>query len=581
MAVLNYLKELTLNFNLRKPTSKRPTNVYAVVKVCGKQMKIPTTAKINAYLWDSKKQIPMLLDSMSDAERDNAKHVFSIINSFHSAFIEYYSYLYQNFHEITSEDVRAFFEKAVLSELIHKKKMAKNGVPNVKRERKATKALLKALDLYQSVGDKPVTDSTIQTYKYNLQNFIDYCVDIKRDSVVMLTDKGLNDFEIYLRGKGKSASNIRNCLRIVRILINEVIVKHPNFKSYGVKKVDIKLPKNVRTEGKKVELTEDEIKAIETTEGLTPPQMEYRDLFVLECLTGQRASDIPILFNPARYTINKNYFSFVTKKEGVPALVERTPEVLAIIERYKDGFKHIDVESEILAKNETIALKEIAKKANLNRMITYSDSKGKFQSKPLSEILSSHFGRHTFVTRMARIVPLETLKFLTGHKDTQALLKYYLHQTEDDRINLVTKALKGNSGNDVDGTIKQDSNNILNVLFAYDMLLNIEHAMKNDINFNTNSTRQAIETIKNVVGLSSYPKDIDKEKVVALDRIVFELSYYYRDAQLYSAYQYKEHYFGIIDKVASYDEINLMFANEDIERPKQIFNAQIEEYENR
>ena len=581
MAVLNYLKELTLNFNLRKPTSKRPTNVYAVVKVCGKQMKIPTTAKINAYLWDSKKQIPMLLDSMSDAERDNAKHVFSIINSFHSAFIEYYSYLYQNFHEITSEDVRAFFEKAVLSELIHKKKMAKNGVPNVKRERKATKALLKALDLYQSVGDRPVTDSTIQTYKYNLQNFIDYCVDIKRDSVVMLTDKGLNDFEIYLRGKGKSASNIRNCLRIVRILINEVIVKHPNFKSYGVKKVDIKLPKNVRTEGKKVELTEDEIKAIETTEGLTPPQMEYRDLFVLECLTGQRASDIPILFNPARYTINKNYFSFVTKKEGVPALVERTPEVLAIIERYKDGFKHIDVESEILAKNETIALKEIAKKANLNRMITYSDSKGKFQSKPLSEILSSHFGRHTFVTRMARIVPLETLKFLTGHKDTQALLKYYLHQTEDDRINLVTKALKGNSGNDVDGTIKQDSNNILNVLFAYDMLLNIEHAMKNDINFNTNSTRQAVETIKNVVGLSHYPKDIDKEKVEALDKVVFELSYYYHDAQLYSAYQYKEHYFGIIDKVASYDEINLMFANEDIERPKQVIDALIDEYENR
>ena len=45
-------KELTLNFNLRKPTSKRPTNVYAVVKVCGKQLKIPTTAKINAYLWD-------------------------------------------------------------------------------------------------------------------------------------------------------------------------------------------------------------------------------------------------------------------------------------------------------------------------------------------------------------------------------------------------------------------------------------------------------------------------------------------------------------------------------------------------
>ena len=113
------------------------------------------------------------------------------------------------------------------------------------------------------------------------------------------------------------------------------------------------------------------------------------------------------------------------------------------------------------------------------------------------------------------------------------------------------------------------------------MLLNIEHAMKNDINFNTNSTRQAIKIIKSVVGLSSYPKDINIEKVAALDRIVFELSYYYRDAQLYSAYQYKEHYFGIIDKVASYDEINFMFANEDVERPMKLLDAQIEEYENR
>lgn len=577
MAELNYVKGLTLNFNLRKPSSKKPTNVYAVVKVCGKQIKIPTTAKINAYLWNSKKQVPMMFDSMSDAERDNAKQVLSIILSFQSAFSDYYCYICQNFRIISQKDVRDYFDKMVLSELIVKEKMAKNGVPNVKRERKATIALLKALDFYQKVSDKPVTDSTLQTYKYNLQNFINYCMVVKRDSILMLTDKGLNDFEIFLRGEGKSANNIRNSLRIVRILINEVMVKHPDFKNYGVKKVDVKLPKNVRTEGKKVELTEDEIKAIETCDGLTPTQMEYRDLFVLECLTGQRASDIPILFNPERYTINKNYFSFITKKESVPALVERTPEVLAIIERYKGGFNYIDVESDIVAKNETIALKEIAKKANLNRMITYSDSRGKIQTKLLSDIISSHFGRHTFVTRMARIVPLETLKFLTGHKDTQALQKYYLHQTEDDRVNLVTKALKGN--NDVNGTTTQ-RNHILNILFDYDRLLNIEHAMKNNINFNTDCTKQVIDTIKNVVGLSSYPKDIDKGKIEALDKTVFELSYYFRDAQLYSVFQYKEHYFGIIDKVASYDEVEAMFALEDIERPKRWEQIQIEDWEN-
>ena len=308
MAELNHLKEPTLNFNLRKPTSKRPTNVYAVVKVCGKLIKIPTTAKINAYLWDSKKQLPLMLNSMSDAERDNAKQVFSIINSFHSAFIEYYSYLYPNFQEITSQDVRSFFEKNVLSKLIVNKNMAKNGVPNVTRQRKATKALDKALDIYA----KNISDSTLITYRYNLQNFKDYCTEINRDSILMLSKKGLNEFEAYLKGK-KSSNNIRNCLRVVKTLINEILSKHPDFKKYGIEEIEIKLPKDKKSEGKKVELTDDEIAAIKNCEDLTPVKQEYRDLFILECLTGQRVSDILTLFNPNLYTIKGEFFSFPPK----------------------------------------------------------------------------------------------------------------------------------------------------------------------------------------------------------------------------------------------------------------------------
>ena len=578
MAELNYLKELTLNFNLRKPTSKKPTNVYAVVKVCGKQIKIPTTAKINAYLWDSKKQVPMLLDGMSEVERDNAKQVLSIIFSFQSAFSEYYCYICQNFRIISQKDVRDYFEKTVLSEL-KVKKMAKNGVPNVKRERKATKALQKALELYPEVNDRGVKESSIETYQRNLRNFINYCEDIKQDSVKMLTSKGLIDYEIWLRKNGKSNNLIRSSIRIIRILVNDVICKHPTFRNYGVEPLIVKLVKNIRSEGKQVELLDEEVAALENCKGLSPVQMEYRDLFLLECITGQRASDIPILFNPSKYKIKDNYFSFITIKEKTPALVERTPKVLEIIDRYKDGFKHIDINNRFLSKYESINIKAIAKKAGLSRTISYQDNRRNIMSRPLFEIIASHFGRHTFCTKMARVVPIETLKYLTGHKTTQALKKYYIHQTDEDRINIVNEALNGEKKNE---TNKIDKNcNTLNELFAYDKLLNIEHAMKNDINFNTDSTRQAIEIIKNVVGLSSFSKDIDKEKVAALERVIFELSYYYRDAQLYSSYQYKEHYFGIIEKVASFDEINLLFANEDIERPKKQIQADIEAWENR
>ena len=37
--------------------------------------------------------------------------------------------------------------------------------------------------------------------------------------------------------------------------------------------------------------------------------------------------------------------------------------------------------------------------------------------------------------------------------------------------------------------------------------------------------------------------------------------------------------FGIIDKVSTYDDIKIMFMEEDIERPKQQVESDIEEYE--
>ena len=79
MEKLNNAKGVTINFNLRRPHSKMPTNLYAVVKLSGKQIKIPTTAKICAYLWNNKKQLPVLTENMSDADKSNAIAVSSIV----------------------------------------------------------------------------------------------------------------------------------------------------------------------------------------------------------------------------------------------------------------------------------------------------------------------------------------------------------------------------------------------------------------------------------------------------------------------------------------------------------------------
>jgi hypothetical protein len=67
---------------------------------------------------------------------------------------------------------------------------------------------------------------------------------------------------------------------------------------------------------------------------------------------------------------------------------------MSVIEKYPRGFKYAKVEKEKFSVNLTNALKVIAEKANLNRVVDYTDNKKQAHSDPLHKIISSHFGSH-------------------------------------------------------------------------------------------------------------------------------------------------------------------------------------------
>jgi hypothetical protein len=102
----------------------------------------------------------------------------------------------------------------------------------------------------------------------------------------------------------------------------------------------------------------------------------------------------------------------------------------------------------------------------------------------------------------------------------------------------------------------------------------------NDV-FHLDSTKQAIKIMKDISKLNSYSKDVDVSKVIELEQVIFELSYYFRDPLLYSIFKHKEHYFGLEVDVPSTDEVEAMFVQEDIDRPKKQIQADIEAWENR
>lgn len=436
MEQLINVKQLSLNFNLREPRGNKETNIYAVVKVGKRQIKFSIGLKIKCWLWDKKAQMPVVSGLMTEKDLTLARKVYNVISYIKFDFSKFCLYICTENPTVTPNMVADYFKNNILN-TIPNDDMANNGVPNVVRQKSATKALKKALELYPTVKDR-VKPSTLETYRHQLKAFLNYCTAKNRDSIKMLSDVEMSDFEIYLRGRNESATKIRNSIRVVRMLVNDVIVKHPYFRNYGIKKLEIDLPQDVRSEDLKVELHDDEIEALKLCEGLTPTQAEYRDLFLLECYTGQRASDLPIFFDKTRYTIIDGYMSFVTLKENTRGKAEMTKDVMEIIDKYKDGFKYVDLHNDNLSAYMTISLKQIANKANLSRMISYTDNKRIARNEPLFKVIGSHFGRHTFITKKVREgVPLDTLKLLTAHKSIQTLSEYYVHLSPQDEVNSI------------------------------------------------------------------------------------------------------------------------------------------------
>lgn len=81
-------------------------------------------------------------------------------------------------------------------------------------------------------------------------------------------------------------------------------------------------------------------------------------------------------------------------------------------------------------------LKKMFKDAGINRVITYKNN-GEMVKKPLYEIISSHFARHTFATKkMRELKNVKAVSLLIGDAPTM-VENTYAHPTREDNLNLI------------------------------------------------------------------------------------------------------------------------------------------------
>lgn len=497
-----FLYDINRNYNLRCNKTNKPTILYLVVRLNKRQIKLSTNVKVYPKQWNKKKQKAIISPNFSDLDNNNNFIVNQKINELNLCFANFIDYICAHIDEISQIEF-------ILKKFIYKD----NDMSNIKEKNFSAVMLLKqAFKMQYGVSVETSTKELNGTQRIMaglLKGYLKYIQENKiKDTIKgVLTQDAIDDYKGYLLKKGEiGGQQINQRCRIIKMLINEKIVKAKEFREYKIGQVYYDKIQDKRTldDSEKTPLSIDEIKKIKDVE-LYDAEKEYRDLFLIQTFCGQRISDLKILMSKQYDKETDEAYIIETKKGKTKAIILKTPELLDVMNSYKDGFEYIDfkkyTESSLTAKC-NLNLKAIAKKAGLDRIIIYKKEKGEKlvgKKNKLYELISTHYARHTFITRkVAEGFSIEKLCHLTGHRDDKMIKAVYTHITTDENAKILFEEHKRvyNIQNRVEGnTNSNDTNKQQETILVLNNVLNSVNSDNKRLRSETDSLKQQSESI--------------------------------------------------------------------------------------
>ncbi|QUB68112.1 tyrosine-type recombinase/integrase [Prevotella melaninogenica] len=435
---------ISVNFNLRSPKAKTATPLYMVVyylttEGVSKQAKIPTGKKILPILWDSRKQQPIMINKGIDLTDKQLSEQAEITAYIANCRILAYQNNFSTFDEIK--------EKINLKE--------NNDMSPVTQQFKAATRTAKATNLIdealkQYTKDRKIKESTANEYEKNVKVFYQWLVNTnQRDSAKALTQSSFNAFVEWMKAGGDSPKKVNKIASVIRQLIKYLAGTQAGSK-YNITPVTYTPIKEVKEE-KKCELTKEEIEAFKAVKVKNDKEQYYKDVFLLQLATGQRISDTLKLIK-GDYKVQEgtpyNTIILTTIKCTTTSYITETKEVTELLKairankenetkKKKDNETKNKKENEAENKKENEA--ENKKYTSLTRYLKVFFTRAKLtrkvpSGKPLNEVISSHFARHTFVTiKLREGYTYEQVGKMIGDSATM-IEKVYGHPTDTDII---------------------------------------------------------------------------------------------------------------------------------------------------
>lgn len=252
-------------------------------------------------------------------------------------------------------------------------------------------------------------------------------------------EKGLNDYVAYLREvKEMRNSTIGKQLSFLKWFLRWSFKKgyhHNNaFDAYK--------PKLKSTQKKIIFLTWEELTELREFEiPANKPSLErVRDVFLFQCFTGLRYSDV---FNLRRSDIKSDHIEVTTVKTSDSLIIELNNHSKAILDKYKDVvFEDDKVLPVITNQKMNDYLKELAELAGIDEPIRQTYYRGNEridEVTPKYALLGTHAGRRTFICNaLALGIPPQVVMKWTGYSDYKAM-KPYIDIADDIKANAMSK----------------------------------------------------------------------------------------------------------------------------------------------
>ena len=500
-----FINQMQCNFNLRQPKANKPTNIYLVVYLNNKQVKLSTGVKVYPEHWNIRKQQAYVNARLSKLDNNNNTIANDRLSELKDMFLEFKHYLCEHPTDIDN------------SITILRTRIYKNTMTTEIKKKSATTVMKEIIDAKQAAS------STKEQQKLNVGKFERY---LKENNISDTWESmNLNTFEgyqKYLVDNGRGSVTIRNIIQNTLFPLLKKVSKRVDipFTWYDSNLNSFEFVKDESNKelasNKKVTLTEEQQKQlydypITGTELQVRKRTEIRDLFVLQCLVGQRVGDMQKFFNgDNEKDEEEDTISIIQQKTKARAIIPLTPLAKEIISKYQNTeLKYYKPSNS----NLNAELRIIAEEAGLNTPVTFEDKDGK-QVKPLFELVHTHTARHTFITIMCRRdIPKETIIIATGHEDTKMIDKVYSHLSNKDKAQKVSTAFKKKLDGDIFSMGKVETNSLNEVKPTNDVTNNITFDTLLDTQFFASKINKAVE-LQSQVGhlkngkLCSYDNEI-------------------------------------------------------------------------